>query len=157
MIACLSGYELAHNGFGLGEGGDFHHKCLLDALLFVYPQNSHRSTSPPLLPNPCFRPGVLVVRVLQPLSILSFATNCPSANVSDCVVAFLKFLEGKEIFNFFFSVLGRHTLFQASVCVSACAADSYVRLTAEMYPRLLKNIDMVCLNVFPELRSHETN
>jgi hypothetical protein len=23
----LSFHELAHNGFGLGEGGDFHHKC----------------------------------------------------------------------------------------------------------------------------------
>ena len=40
---------------------------------------------------------------------------------------------------------------------SLSATDSYVRLTAEMYPGLLKNIDMVCLNVFPELRSHETN
>lgn len=64
--------------------------------------------------------GVLVVRVTQLLSILSFATNCPSVNVSNYVVAFLKFLEEKEIFNFFFSALGRHALLQASVCVSAC-------------------------------------
>jgi len=40
---------------------------------------------------------------------------------------------------------------------SLSATDSYVRLTAEMYPGLLKNIDMVCLNVFPELKSHEAN
>jgi len=48
-------FMLAGNGFGLGEGGDFHHKCLLNALLFVYPQNCHRSTEPPLAPNPCYR------------------------------------------------------------------------------------------------------
>ena len=37
------------------------------------------------------------------------------------------------------------------------ATDTYVRLTAEMYPGLLKNIDMVCLNLFPEIKSYEPN
>jgi integrase/recombinase XerD len=40
-------------------------------------------------------------------------------------------------------------------CLSS--TDSYVRLTAEMYPELLKDIDRICLNVFPEIKSHETN
>jgi len=31
------------------------------------------------------------------------------------------------------------------------ATDLYVRLTAEMYPGLLKNADILCLNVFPRL------
>lgn len=31
------------------------------------------------------------------------------------------------------------------------ATDMYVRLTAEMYPNLLKNADLLCLNVFPSL------
>jgi hypothetical protein len=67
-------------------------------------------------------PGVFVARVLQPLSILIFATNCPNVFVSVCVLAFLKFLVGKEIFNFFFSGLDSHTLWQALVCVLACEA-----------------------------------
>lgn len=54
------------NGFGLGEGGDFYHKCLLNALQFVYPQNCHRSTEPPLAPNPCY--GVVVYCRLTCLS-----------------------------------------------------------------------------------------
>jgi integrase/recombinase XerD len=37
------------------------------------------------------------------------------------------------------------------------ATDSYVRLTAELYPELLKNIDRVCLNVFPNVNHHEAN
>ena len=40
---------------------------------------------------------------------------------------------------------------------SLSATDSYVRLTAEMYPSLLKNIDMICLNVFPDVKYHESN
>ncbi|MCC8426465.1 tyrosine-type recombinase/integrase [Mucilaginibacter sp. UR6-11] len=36
------------------------------------------------------------------------------------------------------------------------ATDLYVRLTAEMYPGLIKNIDMLTFNVFPRL-DHETN
>lgn len=55
-------------------------------------------------------PGVLVVCVLKPLSILSFATNCPNVFVSVCELAFFKFLERKEIFNFFFSGSNRRTL-----------------------------------------------
>jgi hypothetical protein len=35
-----------------------------------------------------------------------FATNCPIAFVSDCVMAFLKFLEGKEILKNNFSWVG---------------------------------------------------
>jgi len=29
IVFCLFvfGRNMAHNGFGLGEGGDFHHKC----------------------------------------------------------------------------------------------------------------------------------
>lgn len=38
------------------------------------------------------------------------------------------------------------------------STNQYVRLTAEMYPGLLKEVDMVCLNVFPSLEAHhETN
>lgn len=37
------------------------------------------------------------------------------------------------------------------------ATNAYVRLTAEMYPQLLSNTDLVCLNVFPDINSHETN
>jgi len=38
------------------------------------------------------------------------------------------------------------------------STNQYVRLTSEMYPGLLKDIDMVCLNVFPNLEeAHETN
>ena len=40
---------------------------------------------------------------------------------------------------------------------SLSATDTYVRLTAEMHPGLLKNIDMVCLNLFPEIKSYEPN
>lgn len=36
------------------------------------------------------------------------------------------------------------------------ATDLYVRLTAEMYPGLLKDVDFICLNVFPNLE-YETN
>ena len=37
------------------------------------------------------------------------------------------------------------------------STNSYVRLTAEMYPRLIKDIEAVCLNVFPNLKSHGPN
>ena len=40
---------------------------------------------------------------------------------------------------------------------SLSATDSYVRLTAEMFPGLLKDVDMVCLNVFPDITSYEAN
>ncbi|NMD03081.1 MAG: tyrosine-type recombinase/integrase [Bacteroidales bacterium] len=40
---------------------------------------------------------------------------------------------------------------------SLSSTNSYVRLTAEMYPGLLKDIDMVCLNVFPDIKCHEAN
>ena len=40
---------------------------------------------------------------------------------------------------------------------SLSATDTYVRLTAEMYPGLLKDIDMACLNLFPEIKSYEPN
>jgi len=40
---------------------------------------------------------------------------------------------------------------------SFSATNTYVRLTAEMYPGLLKNIDMVCLNVFPDIKSYDGN
>jgi integrase/recombinase XerD len=37
------------------------------------------------------------------------------------------------------------------------ATNNYVRLTANMYPDLIKNIDMVCLDVFPKFRNYETD
>ncbi len=37
------------------------------------------------------------------------------------------------------------------------ATDGYVRLTAEMYPGLLKDVDTICLNVFPKIEFHETD
>jgi len=37
------------------------------------------------------------------------------------------------------------------------ATNSYVRLTAEMFPGLLKSADLVCLNVFPDLMSYESH
>lgn len=37
------------------------------------------------------------------------------------------------------------------------STNQYVRLTSEMYPGLLKEVDMVCLNVFPNLEAYETN
>jgi len=37
------------------------------------------------------------------------------------------------------------------------STNTYVRLTAEMYPRLLKDVDMVCLNVFPNIENYEAN
>lgn len=40
---------------------------------------------------------------------------------------------------------------------SITATNTYVRLTAAMYPGLLKDVDMVCLNVFPNINYDETN
>lgn len=37
------------------------------------------------------------------------------------------------------------------------ATNHYVRLTANMYPDLIKNIDMVCLDVFPKFNNYETD
>ncbi len=37
------------------------------------------------------------------------------------------------------------------------ATNGYVRLTAEMYPGLLKDVDTICLNVFPKTEFHETD
>jgi integrase/recombinase XerD len=37
------------------------------------------------------------------------------------------------------------------------STNQYVRLTSDMYPGLLKDIDMICLNVFPNQEAHETN
>jgi len=37
------------------------------------------------------------------------------------------------------------------------ATNHYVRLTANMYPDLIKNVDMICLDVFPKLKNYETN
>ena len=37
------------------------------------------------------------------------------------------------------------------------STNSYVRLTSEMYPSLLKDVDMICLNVFPNTEYYETN
>jgi len=40
---------------------------------------------------------------------------------------------------------------------SLSATNGYVRLTAAMYPGLLKDVDMICLNVFPNVKTYETN
>jgi integrase len=40
---------------------------------------------------------------------------------------------------------------------SLSATNGYVRLTAAMYPDLLKEVDMICLNVFPNIENYETN
>jgi integrase len=40
---------------------------------------------------------------------------------------------------------------------SLSSTNTYVRLTAEMYPGLLKDVDMVCLNVFPNVEKYETD
>jgi len=37
------------------------------------------------------------------------------------------------------------------------STNAYVRLTATMYPGLLKDIDMVCLNVFPNIENDEAD
>jgi len=40
---------------------------------------------------------------------------------------------------------------------SLSSTDNYVRLTAEMFPGLLKDVDLICLNVFPDINSYEAN
>ena len=37
------------------------------------------------------------------------------------------------------------------------ATGHYVRLTANMYPNLVSNMNIVCLDVFPKFRNYETN
>jgi integrase len=37
------------------------------------------------------------------------------------------------------------------------ATDHYVRLTANMYPDLIKKVDMVCLDVFPKISNYESD
>jgi len=37
------------------------------------------------------------------------------------------------------------------------ATDHYVRLTANMFPELIKDVDMVCLDVFPKFRNYEAD
>jgi integrase/recombinase XerD len=34
------------------------------------------------------------------------------------------------------------------------ATDAYVRMTSEMYPGLIKDVDLICLNVFPKTPSY---
>jgi len=59
------------------------------------------TTSPAIATYTLIKDGVIVFRVLQPLFLLSFATNCTNVFVSVCGLEFLKFLELKGIFNFF--------------------------------------------------------
>lgn len=40
---------------------------------------------------------------------------------------------------------------------SISSTNNYVRLTATMYPGLLKDVDMVCLNVFPNVENYEAD
>lgn len=37
------------------------------------------------------------------------------------------------------------------------STNSYVRLTAEIYPELLKDVNAICLNVFPNLENYESD
>jgi integrase len=37
------------------------------------------------------------------------------------------------------------------------STDQYVRLTSEMYPELLKDVDIITMNVFPEIKTDENN
>lgn len=37
------------------------------------------------------------------------------------------------------------------------ATNHYVRLTANMYPNLIRDVDMICLDVFPKLRNYEAD
>jgi integrase len=37
------------------------------------------------------------------------------------------------------------------------ATEHYVRLTANMYPNLIKDVDMICLDVFPKFRNYEAD
>lgn len=37
------------------------------------------------------------------------------------------------------------------------STNHYVRLTANMYPSLIKDVDIVCLDVFPKIKNYETN
>ena len=37
------------------------------------------------------------------------------------------------------------------------ATNHYVRLTANMYPDLIKDVDMICLDVFPKFKNYEAN
>ena len=37
------------------------------------------------------------------------------------------------------------------------ATEHYVRLTANMYPELIKDVDMICLDVFPKFRNYEAD
>jgi hypothetical protein len=36
------------------------------------------------------------------------------------------------------------------------STNKYVRLTEEMYPELIKQIDTISLNVFPKIKSYDT-
>ena len=61
------------NGLRLGEGGDFQHQLSYEALKFIYPQNCPMKHCTATFAKPLLQAGVLVVRDLQPLSVLSFA------------------------------------------------------------------------------------
>ncbi len=41
--------------------------------------------------------------------------------------------------------------------LSMQSTNGYVRLTADMYPGLLKEVEIVCFNIFPKLDQNETN
>ena len=41
LIVVESSATLAGNVFGLGEGGDFHHKCSYEARMFKFMKNCH--------------------------------------------------------------------------------------------------------------------
>ena len=51
---------MAHNAWGLYEGGELNHKTMLEAQKFIQPQMFIRSTKPPLLYSPCYTLFVLI-------------------------------------------------------------------------------------------------
>ena len=65
--------KIYDNGLQLAEGGDFQHKLSYEALKFIYPQNCPTKNETATFGKVLLQAGVLVLRVLQPLSVLSFA------------------------------------------------------------------------------------
>lgn len=84
--------------FRAWRSGGFEALTCPQALKFIRCTNVEFTTSPAIAAKPVLQAGVLVFRVLQPLSILSFATHCPNVFVSVCVLEFLKFFRREGIF-----------------------------------------------------------
>jgi hypothetical protein len=48
------------NGFGLGEGGDFYHKCSFEARMFKFTKNCHTKHSTATFAKPVLSAALLV-------------------------------------------------------------------------------------------------